>query len=267
VFVIKNLTSALSLISLALLSVAQAATDFDPEPFEARFEVEVRGFTVGETAWSVRRSADGFVYETRTKAVGLALMFGDRRVVERSEWKRVGDDVKPAYYRYQRSDRSDKNTTVVFHWNEGVVENTRRGLTSRVSVPFDTLDKLGYMLVLIEDLRAGKRSLRYHIADGKTRMKTYRLKVVGEERMKTALGTFGVLKIVRERKDDDDRDTTVWVAPELGFMPVRIEHRERDDEEVTIKIRSLSRQPVIEGDTGAELKTQEREVSLPDAKR
>ncbi len=264
-FAIRKLTSALSLIPLAISSVAQAVA-FDPEPFEARFEVEVRGFTVGETVWSVRRSANGFVYETRTRAIGVAAMLGDRRVVERSEWKRIGEDIKPASYRYERSDRADKNTAVVFDWDEGVVENTRRGRTSRMSVPADTLDKLGYMLMLIEDLRAGKRSVRYPIADGKNRMKVYRLDVVGKERMKTALGTFEVLRIVRQRKDDD-RETTVWVAPELGFMPVRIEHRERDEEEVTIHIRSLSRKPAADAGDGGGLEARELNGSQPEAKR
>ena len=265
-FFARKSTSALPLFLLALLSVAQAAPSLDPEPFEARFEIEVRGFAVGEAEWSVQRSADGFIYETRTKAIGVAAMLGDRRVVERSEWKRIGDDIRPAEYRYERSDRSDKNTAVVFDWNEGIVENTRRGQTSRMSIPVDTLDKLGYMLMLIEDLRAGKRSVRYHIADGKNRMKIYQLKVVGEERMKTALGTFEVLRIIRERKDDD-RETTVWIAPELGFIPVRIEHRERDDEEVTISIRSLSRRPLAEGHAGDNLEARERDEALPDARQ
>jgi hypothetical protein len=266
VFAVKKLSSALAVILLAICSAAQAATYLDPDPFEARFAVEVRGFTVGETAWSVRRSPDGFVYETRTKAIGVAAMLGERRVVERSEWKRFGDDFRPANYSYERSDRSDKNTAVVFYWSEGIVENTRSGRTSRMSVPVDTLDKLGYMLVLIEDLRAGKRSVRYQIADGKNRMKTYHLEVVGEERMNTALGSFRVLKIVRERKDDD-RETTVWVAPELGFIPVRIEHRERDDENVTITIRSLSRRPATDGEGERALEARERHDSLPDARR
>ncbi|HSS65950.1 MAG TPA: DUF3108 domain-containing protein, partial [Gammaproteobacteria bacterium] len=140
------------------------------------------------------------------------------------------------------------------------------GRTSRMSVPVDTLDKLGYMLVLMEDLKAGKRSVRYHIADGKNRMKVYKLKVVGEERMTTALGTVGVLKIVRERKDDD-RETTIWVAPELDFMPVRIEHRERDDESVTISIRSLSRRSVT-GTGGADgIDAGSRTNPVPEARK
>jgi len=238
-FVAKNYMPALALLVVALLGAPQAAQGLNPRPFEAHFALEVQGFTLGETVWRVQRVDGGFIYETRTKATGIAAVFGAKQVVERSEWRRIDGDIKPASYRYERSGRPDKTTAVVFDWNDGIVRNTRRGRTSRMSVPVDTLDKLGYMLVLMEDLRAGKRSVRYHIADGKNRMKVYELKVVGTERMETALGTFDVLKIVREH-DDDDRDTTIWVAPALDYMPVRIEHREREDEDLTVTIRSLS---------------------------
>ncbi len=262
-FFAKKMISALSLFLVAFLSVAQAAPVFDPEPFEAYFELEVRGFTVGETVWRVRRVSDGFIYETRTKATGFAAVFGEKQVVERSEWKRIGDDIKPASYHYERSGRPDKTTAVAFDWNTGIVQSTRRGRTSRMPVPVDTLDKLGYMLVLMEDLKAGKRSVRYHIADGKDRMKVYELKVVAEEMMKTALGTLGVLKIVRDRKDDD-RETTIWVAPELDFMPVRIEHQERGDESVTIRIRSLSRGSMVRQGETAEIETRSKPRSFPE---
>jgi hypothetical protein len=244
------------------LGVAQAAPAFDPEPFEAHFELEVRGFTVGETVWRVQRVDDGFVYETRTKAIGFAAVFGAKQVVERSEWKRIGDEVKPASYLYERSGRPDKTTAIAFDWNDGIVESTRRGQTSRMSVPVDTLDKLGYMLVLMEDLRAGKRSVRYHIANGKNRMKVYELEVVGEEQMKTALGTLGVLRIVRKRKDDD-RETTIWVAPKLDFMPVRIKHREREDEVVTINIRSFLRSSMANKGSAYEVEAHTQPGSVP----
>ena len=44
--------------------------------------------------------------------------------------------------------------------------------------------------------------------------------------------------MVRERPDSD-RETTLWMAPSLGYMPVRIEHREPDGESVTMNIQTL----------------------------
>ncbi len=264
-FVTRKSKSVPILFFVALLGAARAAPAFDPEPFEARFDLAVKGFTVGETVWRVRRVNDGFVYETRTKATGFAAVFGEKQVLERSEWKRFGDDVKPASYRYERSGRPDKTTAIAFDWNEGKIQSTRRGRTSRMSVPANALDKLGYMLVLMEDLKAGKRSVRYHIADGKNRMKVYELKIDGEEQMKTALGTFDVLRIVRDRKDDD-RETVIWVAPKLGYMPVRIEHRERNDESVTISIRSLSRASLAQTLGAETLESRTQPGSVPEEK-
>lgn len=261
----SRLRFAPALILLALLCVARYAFAFEPEPFEARFDLAVKGFTVGETRWRVHRVDDGFVYETRTKATGFAAVFGEKQVLERSEWKRFGDSIKPASYHYERSGRPDKTTAISFDWKKGVVKSTRRGQTSRMSVPGDALDKLGYMLVLMEDLEAGKRSVRYQIADGKNRMKIYDLKVVGEERMRTALGNFEVLKIVRDRQDDD-RETVIWVAPKLGYMPVRIEHRERDDESVTISIKSLSRASLAQTLGTSKLESRNQAPTVPDDK-
>ncbi len=265
-FIAKITTPVMGLFFLAVSGAPQSAPVFRPQPFEAQFALEVRGFTVGETIWRLQWVSDGLIYEARTEAIGIAAMLGSRRVVERSEWKRIGDDLRPARYRYERSDRSDKNTAVVFDWDNGVVQNTRRGQTSRMSVPNDTLDKLGYILMLREDLRAGMRSFRYHIADGKNRMKVYDFKVVGEERMDTALGQVEVLKLVRDR-DDDDRETTIWVAPSLEFMPVRLQHREPDGDDVTITIRSLSLKSMAEIRSVEGVEPRTRSGPLPDDRR
>jgi len=235
----KQMTPALVLLTVVLLGATQAAPALDPTPFEATYVLKARGFAVGETRWSVERVGDGFIYESRTTATGIAALFGNRGVVERSEWKFFAGNIKPARYRYERHGRPDKTTAIEFDWEDGVVHNDRRGIQSRIAVPDDTLDKLGYMLMLADDLRAGKRSVRYNIADGKSSLKVYDFRVISEEQMETAMGTMKVLKMIRDRKDKE-RETTIWTAPALDFLPVRIMHRERDGEELTISIRSLT---------------------------
>ena len=235
----KKTAPALALLFVVLLGATTAAPALNPSPFEAKYVLEVGGFTVAETSWRVERVTDGFIYEKRTKATGIAALFGNRGVVERSEWKLFAGNIKPARYRYERHGRPDKTTAIEFDWEDGVVNNNRRGEKSRIAVPDDTLDKLGYMLVLADDLRAGKRSVRYNIADGKSKLKVYDFRVIGEEQMATAVGTMKVLKMIRDRKDSD-RETTIWIAPALDFVPVRITHHEPDGEELTINIRSLT---------------------------
>lgn len=141
----KNIALS-ALLVCALFAAFQDATALEPRSFVAAYDIEARGFTVGKTSWRVDRVSDGFVYETRTKAVGIAAFFSDRNVVQHSKWSPFNGNLKPAHYRYKRSDRPDKNVTIDFDWQAGVAHNTRGGKTSRLEVPADTVDKLSYVL-------------------------------------------------------------------------------------------------------------------------
>ena len=101
------------------------------------------------------------------------------------------------------------------------------------------MDKFNYILAMMRDLSRGMRSVEYTIADGGRRLKHYVLAGVGEERIETALGTFDTT-VVRRERENGKRQTTLWCAAELGFLPVKIVHVERDGKSMTLHIESLS---------------------------
>jgi len=210
----------------------------DPQPFEAEFVLESHGVTIGETHWKLTRDTQGFVWESSSNAAGVAVMFGENSIIERTEWRRTDDALRPVRYRYRRSGRRDKVVEIAFDWGTGVAYNTADGDTWHMQVPTGTLDKLSYLLALMDDLGAGKRNVRYDIADG-GRLKEYRLHVSGSDTLLTEVGSLETLKVVRERPDSD-RQTTLWMAPSLGYMPVRVEHRDPDGESITMSIRSFN---------------------------
>jgi hypothetical protein len=52
---------------------------------------------------------------------------------------------------------------------------------------------------------------------------------VGRERVKLPAGEFDALKVARKPERADDRRTTeIWLAPALGYLPVRILLTEKD---------------------------------------
>ena len=73
------------------------------------------------------------------------------------------------------------------------------------------------------------------------KVKTYVVKREGEERIETALGRLDTVRI--SRSAGDDRKTTVWAAPELRYLPARIEHRDSDDTPITLRLRSAQLAP------------------------
>lgn len=203
-----------------------AAADY--EPFIARYALTTQGAKIGETDWSVKpAAAEGFVYESRTVATGIFGLVNRAVIVERSEWRIRDGRLQPLSYAYSRSGGDkERNVAVNFDWQNDQVENTAEGHSWRMPLPEGTLDKLSYVLVLMAELAGDRTEFSYRIADG-GRLKTYQLRVEGEERIDTALGPMDTV-VVRRLRNSEDRETLLWCARSLGFLPVMIEHRERD---------------------------------------
>jgi len=214
---------------LVLWSAAAAPASGLPERFEALFTLRARGVDIGRTHWQLAPAGGGrYVYESHSETVGLAKLLRDERIEERSVWRFAdGGGVRPLRYSYSRSGKREREVEVRFDWDRGRVHNTLNGESWTMPVENGTLDKLVYLLALMRDLGAGVRDTRYTVADG-GKVKTYRMRVLRTERIDTALGALDALVVERRREGDDERLTLVWCAPALRYLPVRVEHRERD---------------------------------------
>jgi hypothetical protein len=213
--------------ALAASGLAQPAAAIS-QPFKARFSLTTQGAKIGQTEWTVDSVSGGvFVYESRTSAAGIYGLVSDAEIVERSHWRLDRGKLQPLSYSYRRSGGDkEHNVEVSFDWEKNQAENTARGHSWRMPVPDGTLDKLSYVLVLMNDLANEKTQLRYQIADG-GRLKLYELRIEGEERISTALGPLDTV-IVRRLRNSEDRETLLWCAKSLNYLPVMIEHREKD---------------------------------------
>lgn len=234
-----RLAACLVALSLALLPAVGAARDLAaPAPFTAVFDLAAWGMTIGETTWRLSRDADGFTYVSQSKPTGLFALIKRESVRESSRWRYVGGEARPVVYRYVRRGKKRRDLVMHFDWSKGIARTTEHGTTRSMHVPPGTLDKLGYVLALMRDLAAGRRQVSYTIADGE-KLKTYAFRVIGEQRMRTALGSFHTLHVVRERHSTK-RSTSIWCAPALGFLPVRVEHHETHGDDVTLTLRKVS---------------------------
>jgi hypothetical protein len=226
------------LLLLAALTPGAAAAL--PEHFVAEFALETHGLTVGSTEVSLTPVGEnGAVYQSVSAAAGLLSLFRDDRVLERSEL-RYGPEgrLQPVAYRYRREGHKDRLLTIDFDWKNGVAVNREGGKTWRFDIPEGTLDKLSYQLALMRDLARGKREVRYPI-DARGKLKTYHLKVIGEERLATALGHLDTLKVRRIRDPENPQDTIIWCAPRLHYLPVKIMDQNADGSVLTVHIRSV----------------------------
>jgi hypothetical protein len=224
---------------ILLLFLASAATASDIPDFSANYLVELNGIQAGELKRILSTEENGLRrFHSVSQAKGVFSFFKPDIVKETSLWKLESGRVQPQHYRYQRSGGDkDKMLSMEFDWTNKQVSIDDKKHPWTLDLETGVLDKLVYQISLMRDLDRGVEQVDYRIADG-GRLKTYKIRVLGKETVSTPLGDIDTVKLTRERDDESDRQTTLWCAPALDYLPVKLEHLE-DDTTFTALLRHL----------------------------
>ena len=229
----------LLLLTVTLASATlQAATMPD---FEASYTLKRGNLRIGSATVLLRTDADsGYLYESHSWPVRWVSWFLKDQLKQSSRGKITADGIRPVRYRYQRSGGSrDRKDDIVFDRENNTVKNIAAGRTWETDMPPDTIDKLVSQLGMVFALQQGKKDVTFNIADD-DEIRQYHFKVVGHETLTVPAGTFETVKIIKLRKKKKKRETYIWCAPALNYLPVRIWQHETDDAEYTSELKSFS---------------------------
>ncbi len=237
----KNTRMKLSLLLLLCLTwfgFAQAENKL-PDSFSATYTLKKGPLTLAEMKRKLYKNDKGnYVYESYSEPVGYARWFTDSTLLEKTEWNYHQQQLRPVEYSYDRnSSKKKRHIKLSFNWDKMRVTNNINHDPWSMKITEDTLDKLLYQLAVMQDLSNGKESLEYQIADG-GKLKTYRFSNLGKETLRTKLGTFNTVKLKRPGK----RDTILWCAEELNYLPIKLV-QEENGIELTLILTSVSGLP------------------------
>lgn len=240
----SNIMLRLLVISLLLLPSLSTADPFFPAPYTAHYTVKKGALTLGTMQRTLSLAKDGmWTLESVTRPTGLAALFIKDEITERSSWFYQDQQIKPQRYRYHNSKgKQERELDLVFDASSNIVKNNVADHTWELTLPPLVYDKLNYQIALMIDLQQGKTKLDYLLVD-KEKIKEYRFMIAGDEQLATPLGLLSTVKITRIQ-DSDERMTTVWCAPSLGYVPVKIEQFEQDAGEFSMMIESLQGLPL-----------------------
>ncbi|HTT08803.1 MAG TPA: DUF3108 domain-containing protein [Gammaproteobacteria bacterium] len=227
-----------TLLLAAAPLIAAAAEDVVPE-YTATYAVALDNSPAGTLVRTLRRDAGGsYLFESETKATqGWYSLLG-LAIQEKSAWTLEAGQLRPLNYSYQQSGPGGRDLTMEFDWQKGTLR--QHGGKHERDTPLvpHLLDRLLYQYALTRDLTSGNPVLDYVVAeDGK--IKTYHLRRAGGETLATPLGNLETIRIER-RKEDSKRMTTLWCAPALHYLPVRLDHIEKNGQQTSALIQSLS---------------------------
>lgn len=227
------------LVSFILLMPLCIAAQELPD-FSANYLVKLNGIQAGELQQHLSSDMNGLrQFTSATQAKGLFAFFKPDLVEETSKWLIANNEIQPQHYLYQRTGgKKDKYLKLDFDWTSHQLHIDDKKQPWTLDLEPTTLDKLVYQLALMRDLNSDQHQYNYRIADG-GKIKTYTIDVINEEVVKTPLGKIHTIKLKRQRDESSKRQTVLWCAPALNYLPVKLEHTEKDGTVFTATLRQL----------------------------
>jgi hypothetical protein len=133
------------------------------------------------------------------------------------------------------------HTLLTFDWQHKLLHVNKDEQQETLPLTDRVMDPLSLHLLVMQDLQKGRKPNRYTLVNS-TSLRTYQATVEGEEILPTPLGKLRTLRVsTRRDKPGSERDTVLWFAPELGYLPVRIVHEKEGKEIFRMLLEELNR--------------------------
>lgn len=233
-------------LAAALLAIATFPAAADVlSPFEAHYKVERGSMGLGSTVFSLAADGDCYRYRGEARPNALVSLFVGK-VNDESRFC-VTDDgcVAPRRFEHVESRDDEDSYSLVFDDNGRVTYLSRAGQERTFTAPADAVEPFViHIAVRLWVHGAGKpRTLpnRTFTVVDEDEIKHYELAVRDGDRIETPAGTWDTLIV--ERVDDPDRQLRFWLAPELAWLPIRVEHRKKDDPAIRMTLEKLPQPP------------------------
>ena len=240
----RALAGALLSLSAAALAIvpasANAALDVQaPAPFVAKFAIEWKGITAGYSQLELTRSApNAYTYKSRNMARGVFRLAFPDAISQTSEFSIVDGQVRPAAYHADDGARDEgKSVDLKFDWQARRVTGVSEKKPVDIALQPGTVDSLSVQIALMRELAAGSTPKSFWLIDN-DEIKEYRYVHEGTVTLDTPLGKLDTV-IYRSERSGSDRVTRLWLAPALGYLPVRAERSRAGRVDFGLSIREL----------------------------
>lgn len=231
------------ILMLAILLAALPASTALAGPPLPEFEAEYRAYygsmRGADTRFSLERGEDGdWLWRSFSEPAGMVSMFRNDEIRERSRFRFEDDGLVPLSYHYRHEEGGDlrRKREVHFDWDTGRARFDDDGDTGELEVAAGTLERFLAQLALMHDLSRDQRRDEYRVVH-RDEIIDQSVEYAGEERKRVRAGNFDTFR-VHLRDTDSDRKLTLWLAPELDYLPVQLLRSEPDERDIRMELES-----------------------------
>lgn len=229
--------------SLLVLSFNGLADQYPLTPHDAEYQVNYGSIELGKARYQLPPPHNN-LYQYRFDSDVSLLMLSDKRTVQ-STFTLDGERLVPMRYTHDRSGTGphyqEQSAYVI---DQNIVHSRYKEERAKFTYNSNLFDPLMVQLQFRLDMMAGVSNLHYAMLKS-GEIDEYDFKVIGKERMVIESGQYDTVKIEVIR-DSSKRQTFFWMAPQLGYLPVRLTHFEKGSKQLDIKLLSYQfyHQPV-----------------------
>jgi hypothetical protein len=212
------------------------ADPIDLKPFKAAYTAEWKGMTAGESVLELRRGpGDAFQYTSTNSARGMFRIAFPDALTQTSTFRLVNGVIVPVSF--TGSDEKQRPIDLRFDWEQKRLTGTAKETVVDLELPAGTQDPMSLQIESLRKLATTAPLTNVSMVDG-NKIKAFELAREGTERIETALGELDTVVYV-SRRAGSDRVTRTWVAPALGYLPVKAVRTRGKKTEFTLLIASV----------------------------
>jgi Protein of unknown function (DUF3108) len=235
----ERLLSLLVLAGCAATTSVSQADPVDLKPYRATYTAEWKGMTAGTTVLELRSAGpEQYTYSSTSNARGIFRMAFSETLTQTSTFKLQDGNVQPIKFR--GIDEKDREINLDFDWTRLRVTGIAKGHSIDLPLTPGAQDAMSLQIHVLRSLTTGKVPPTISMIDG-DKLKDYELALEGNARIDTALGELDTV-VYTSRRANSDRLTRTWVAPALGYLPVKAERIRGRKTEFTLLLQAVDKQ-------------------------
>ena len=242
-------------VAFSMLHTAASAQPANFTPFEVEYDVGNNMISAGSATLQLARQGDEWIYSLKTKPTGVFKLTGKGKIQEVSVFS-IGKStdtltLQPQRYTYRQDEEARRSVDAWFDWDDNQLTYKRRGkeVTEGFSDPL--LDRLSVTLTVMDALRTDSFEQAELKVFDNGRVKTMLFANEGEENVPTKMGDLKTIRVRSNAVGSSSRHTTTWFAPDLDFVPVKIEQYKRDKLVARLTLTKLKNRVTEEGGASA----------------
>ena len=236
----SRLKTALMFTLALLLSATASAAGL--QPYTATYEVQRNGGSVGDATITLRQTAGGWSYDSRSRGTSGMAALAAADINEHSELRDSGGVLETRSYRYHLSTLlKSRERSIEVDPAAGRIVSVDKGREQEFPMQPGVLDQSAVTLAIEQDLANGKRgTLSYPVAT-RDKVDVQRYKVGGETTLHVPAGSIRAIEVTRQRDSGNGRSTTSWFGLDNGYVLVRFLQDEPGGDSYEMRLQSLRR--------------------------